>query len=241
MRAALTVDVEPDCPPYLTSFRGIDEGLPRLLTVLQEAGVSATFFMTGEVARRSPQMVRRLLAEGHELGCHGDTHRNFARLDAADARREIRSATATLRGFGPVTAFRAPFLAFPERYLEFLRDEGYAVDSSTARYKWPFRRPAAGGRLARIPVSTTSSTLRWPPRLRDMILRRLASPVVLFVHPWEFCDFRRDRRLRLDCRFKTVDGAVQAVRETIAWFRRRDVGFRRLTELVEADGDARSG
>ena len=33
MRAALTVDVEPDCPPYLTSFLGIDEGLPRLLTV----------------------------------------------------------------------------------------------------------------------------------------------------------------------------------------------------------------
>ncbi len=40
---ALTVDVEPDCPPYLTSFCGIDEGLPRLLTVLEEAGVSATF------------------------------------------------------------------------------------------------------------------------------------------------------------------------------------------------------
>jgi peptidoglycan/xylan/chitin deacetylase (PgdA/CDA1 family) len=64
MRAALTVDVEPDCPPYLTSFRGIDEGLPRLLTVLREAGVSATFFMTGEVARRSPEMVRSAVDRG---------------------------------------------------------------------------------------------------------------------------------------------------------------------------------
>jgi peptidoglycan/xylan/chitin deacetylase (PgdA/CDA1 family) len=232
MRAALTVDVEPDCPPYLTSFRGIDEGLPRLLTVLEEAGVSATFFVTGEVARRSPEMVRRLVTEGHELGCHGDTHRNFAQLNPADARREIQTASATLRRFGPVTSFRAPFLTFPERYLEFLKEEEYAVDSSTARYKWPFLRHVVGGRLARIPVSTTSSTLRLPPWLRDRVLRRLASPIVLFVHPWEFCDFRGDRRLRLDCRFKTGEGAAQAVRETIALFQRREAIFHRLTELV---------
>jgi len=232
MRAALTVDVEPDCPPYLTTFRGIDEGLPRLLTVLEEAGVPATFFITGDVARRSPEMVHRLVAEGHELGCHGDTHRNFVRLNATEAGREIRTASATLRQFGPVSAFRAPYLAFPERYLELLTEEGYAVDSSTARYKWPFRRPAIGSRLVRIPVSTTSSTLRLPPRLRNMVLGRLASPVVLFVHPWEFCDFRSDRRLRLDCRFQTGTGAVQALRETIAWFRRREVNFSRLTQLV---------
>jgi peptidoglycan-N-acetylglucosamine deacetylase len=231
MRVALTVDVEPDCPPYLTSFRGIDEGLPRVLTVLQEAGVPATFFVTCEVARRSPETVRRLLSEGHELGCHGDTHRNFAQLNPAEARGEIQTASATLRRFGPVTSFRAPFFNFPERYLEFLREEKYEVDSSTARYKWPFLCHV-GGRLARIPVSTTSSTLRLPPRLRDMILGRLASPVVLFVHPWEFCDFRGDRRLRLDCRFKTGEGAVQAVRQTIALFQRREVRFHRLTELV---------
>ena len=103
------------------------------------------------------------MTEGHELGCHGDTHRIFAQLKPADARREIKTASATLRRFGPVTSFRAPFLNFPERYLEFLSEEEYAADSSTARYKWPFLCHVVGGRLVRIPVSTTSSTLRLPP------------------------------------------------------------------------------
>jgi peptidoglycan-N-acetylglucosamine deacetylase len=235
MRVALTVDLEPDCPPYLTSYRGIDDGLPRLLAVLREACVAATFFTTGDVARRSPDMVWRLLTEGHELGCHGDTHRNFARLDAADARGEIRAATATMRRFGTVISFRAPYLTFPDCYLGFLRDEGYALDSSTARYKWPFRRPSVGGPLARLPVSMTSSMLRLPRRMRNLVLGQLADPIVLFVHPWEFCDFRRDRRLRLDCRFNTGDGAVKAIRETIAFFQRRGADFHRLAVLARTD------
>ena len=41
----LTVDVEPDCPPYLTGWRGVEEGLPRLLALLADEGVTATFFV----------------------------------------------------------------------------------------------------------------------------------------------------------------------------------------------------
>ena len=36
-----------------------------------------------------------------------------------------------------------------------------------------------------------SSTLRWPAAIRNVLFGRLADPVVLFVHPWEFVDFRR--------------------------------------------------
>src|SRR5262245_52367770 len=108
MRLSITVDLEHDCPPFLTSYRGVVEGLPRLLDLLATEEVRATFFTTGDVARQHPDVVRRLVSDGHELGCHGDTHRRFSTLDRAAAERELRDASATLRQFADVQSFRAP-------------------------------------------------------------------------------------------------------------------------------------
>ena len=76
MKVCLTVDVEQDCPPFMETFRGIEEGLPKLLSLLARRQVAATFFTTGDVARRYPAAIRAG-GPGHELGCHGDTHRRF--------------------------------------------------------------------------------------------------------------------------------------------------------------------
>lgn len=235
-RVCLTVDLEGDCPPYLHTWRGIDLGAPRLLDLLAAEGVRATFFATGEVARRSPEVVERLLAAGHELGGHGDTHRDFTRLDAAEAETEIARSTATLRRFAPVTAFRAPYLKLPPAYLPLLAAYGYRRDSSQARYKRDGWRAAAGAGqagadgLRRIPASLTSSALRLPAVLRSLYLDRLAEPVVLFVHPWEFVDLRRER-LRLDCRFRTGDTALGCLRAVIHHLRRQEAVFYTLGEL----------
>lgn len=48
---------------------------PAILDVLRQHEVRATFFVIGENARRHPQLLRRIHAEGHEIGCHGDSHR----------------------------------------------------------------------------------------------------------------------------------------------------------------------
>ena len=76
----------------------------------------------------------------------------------------------------------------------------------------------------------TSSVLRLPAAIRDPWLLRLASPVVLFVHPWEFVDLTRER-LRLDCRFRTGDPALRALREVVALFRRGGARFTRMHEF----------
>jgi hypothetical protein len=60
----------------------------------------------------------------------------------------------------------------------------------------------------------------------------LASPVVLFIHPWEFVDLTRER-LRLDCRFRTGDPALRAVLEVVALFRKRGAAFVRMRQLGE--------
>ena len=233
LQVSLGIDVEPDCPPYLsTQYRGVRDGLPRVLDVLDRAAVPTTCFCTGEVAERFPHRVTELIQRGHELGSHGHSHRPFDTLDAAAARRDIALSTATLRAFGtPVVSFRAPNLRFPDRYLPLLEHEGFQVDSSQAKYKRDYYTSRARTSLARIPASMTSSVLRLPAWLRDPWLLSLASPVVLFVHPWEFVDLRRER-LRLDCRFKTGDAALRAIEDVVRLFRARGARFVRMADLA---------
>ena len=131
-RVSITVDFEPDCPPYLSStFRGIEEGAPALLRLFAELGVRATYFTTGEVAERYPDAVRALVNAGHELGCHGVTHTAFDTIDESTARWETQHSAAILRRMASVTSFRAPYLRFPERYVPLLEasDLGFDADA----------------------------------------------------------------------------------------------------------------
>ena len=231
-RVCITVDFEPDCPPYLSStFRGIEEGAPRLRALFAELGIPATYFTTGEVATRFPDAVRAVVADGHELGCHGVSHTAFDTLDEASARREITESARLLRTFAPVTSFRAPYLRFPEPYVRLLEDAEFTLDSSLAKYKRSYHAPRIPTTLTRIPASMTSSVLRLPAFIRDPWLSSLADPVVLFVHPWEFVDLTRED-LRYDCRFRTGEVALQCLRDVITLFQRRDARFLTMRELA---------
>jgi len=232
LRVAITVDFEPDCPPYLCStFRGIDEGAPRLLDLFAETGVRATYFTTGEVADRNPSAVRALVDAGHELGCHGVTHTAFDTMDEATARWEIGESALRLREFDRVTSFRAPYLRFPERFVRLLEAADFELDSSLAKYKRSYRAPRAPSTLARVPASMTSSVLRLPALVRDPWLAALRDPVVLFVHPWEFVDLTHER-LRYDCRFRTGPVALACLREVIALYAARGAEFVPIRELA---------
>ena len=228
----ITVDMEQDCPPFLSTWRGAVEGTPVLLALLAKEGVPATFFVTGELARRFPNIVRQIVSAGHELGSHGDMHHDFRRLAPEEARADIEQSTATLRQFDAVTSFRAPYLQMPAGYVPFLDAQGYRLDASTARYKWPGRGVHRAGAVLRVPASATSSTLRWRRGPRDWLLSRLSEPAVLFVHPWEFVDLRR-APIPLDCRFKTGDAAVACLRESIQVLRRRQPRFVRMRDYAD--------
>jgi peptidoglycan-N-acetylglucosamine deacetylase len=234
---AFTVDLEPDCPPFLWGWRGVEEGMPRLLSLLREERVRATFFTTGDSARRYPDTVRALVADGHELACHGMSHRAFPDLSRDEARAEIDGSADILRAFAPVTSFRAPYLRFPGEYVDLILDAGLTLDSSHAKYKlayWRSRRTDASRRqapaLTRVPASMTSSVLRLPRFVRHLILDALSSPVVLFVHPWEFVDLTHEH-LRYDCRFRTGEPALACVREVLQRFASRGARWITMREL----------
>jgi peptidoglycan/xylan/chitin deacetylase (PgdA/CDA1 family) len=238
VRVSISIDFEPDCPPYLDStFRGIEEGAPALLELFASLEIPVTYFTTGEVAERYPGAVRALVEAGHELGCHGVTHTAFDTLDENAARWEIESSAATLRAFAPVTSFRAPYLRFPESYLPLLEQSGFEVDASLAKYKASYRAPRRPTSLARVAATMTSSMLRLSPWLRDPWLATFRDPVVLFVHPWEFVDLTQ-YDLRWDCRLGTGAHALRSLRTAIEYFQRRGARFERIRELVAPDAVA---
>ena len=234
MDVAITIDLEHDCPPFLTTYRGVTEGMPRVLDALARAQVPATFFCTGDVARRYPDIVRRLVDEGHELGSHGDTHARFSKLSPAEAEREIAEAAATLRAFGPVTSFRAPNLDFPREMLTLLTRHGFTLDSSEGRHKQGsyFVTPSRTDGVARVPASISPLPVRFPALVRNARLARFRDPMVLFFHPWEFVDMTR-APIPLDCRWRTGEPALASLRDTIAWLTRRGATFRRMRDLTE--------
>ena len=69
---------------------------PKLLALFKKTGVKATFFVTGNSLRKHPELAKRMVAEGHELGNHTTTHADLAKLGDLE-RSERRSRI--LRGF----------------------------------------------------------------------------------------------------------------------------------------------
>ncbi len=232
MKVMITVDMEHDCPPYFETYRGVEQGTPKLLNLFKEEGIPATFFTTGDVARKYPQTAQAIVDRGHELGCHGDTHKKFTDMSPEEAEQEIIDSSATLRKFYPVVSFRAPNLMFPNEYLIFLEKADYLLDSSQAKYKRAYyKKNQIFTKLHRIPASVTSSVLRLPKKIRFAWFNRIKDPVVLFVHPWEFVDFTQEK-LRLDCRFKTGDIAVDCLRENIQFFKKKGAEFLAMKETM---------
>ncbi len=228
--------MEHDCPPFLSGYRGMEEGAPALLDLLEREAVPGTFFTTGDVAERYPDAMRRIAANGHELACHGQTHRRFGTMSEAEARSEIETATSVLSAFGRITSFRAPNLDFPRPFLRLLTDHGYTLDASLAAYKLHKghpNRPLMTDGILRVPASTTPSAIRLPRLLRQFILWQQKDPVVLFFHPWEFADFRH-APIPLDCRFRTGEMALTTLSAAIGYLRRRGGEFITMNQLVTA-------
>jgi cellulose synthase/poly-beta-1,6-N-acetylglucosamine synthase-like glycosyltransferase/peptidoglycan/xylan/chitin deacetylase (PgdA/CDA1 family)/spore germination protein YaaH len=102
---ALTFDDGPD-PAYT----------PKILDILKRRGVKATFFMIGSAAADHPDLVKRVYAEGHEIGNHSFTHPNMAHVDAERVRLELTATERALESMigRSVALFRPPYNADSE-------------------------------------------------------------------------------------------------------------------------------
>lgn len=84
---------------------------PGLLDLLAERGVRATFFVLSDAAQAHPDLLRRIVAEGHEVALHGRNHGRLTRLSTRDAVAEIAAARDAVQQIAdvPVRFFRPPY------------------------------------------------------------------------------------------------------------------------------------
>jgi polysaccharide deacetylase family protein (PEP-CTERM system associated) len=226
IRNALTVDVEEYFQvaafertilraDWEKSESRIEQNTGRVLDLFARRGVRATFFVLGWIAERHPGLVRRIVAEGHELASHGYDHARVHNFTPAQFRDDVTRTKAILEDLGGVAVrgYRAPSYSINGRNLwalDVLKETGHAYSSSIYPIhhdlygmpeapRFPFRvRPDS---ILEIPVTT----VRWAgrnhpcggggyfrllpyPLFRAMLRRvnRLDGQSGLFYfHPWE--------------------------------------------------------
>ena len=181
---AFTVDVE-DYFQVSAFERQIDRGsweqyphrvvrnTARILDLLAEHDVRATFYVLGWVADRYPQLVRRIAAEGHELGSHSYWHHLVYSMTPDEFRLDLRRSKEAIEDAAGcrVDSFRAPSFSITARSmwaLEVLVEEGFTSDSSI----FPIRHDRYGipGAQAGIHRIETSAGALWefPPSVVRM-------------------------------------------------------------------------
>jgi polysaccharide deacetylase family protein (PEP-CTERM system associated) len=195
--------------------RRVETNTSRILDMFAKSGVRATFFTLGWVAERHPALVRRIVAEGHELASHGYFHRLAHEQTQADFARDVGDARKLLEDVGGVRVqgYRAPTFSINTRNpwaFETLTEQGYRYSSSIYPIRhdlygmphaprFPFHPD--GGALLEIPMTTLRLGGRnlpcagggyfrlLPYEIFRAGLRRFnradQAPGIFYTHPWE--------------------------------------------------------
>ncbi len=130
---------------YLTFDCGYENGCTaQILDTLKEKGVPAAFFVTLPNVKDNPEIIARMINEGHVVGNHSDTHPNFSTLTRSEMVKEIEALDNYLREkFG----YSSPYFRFPEgacseNALELVQSIGYtSVFWSSAYADWDINNP----------------------------------------------------------------------------------------------------
>ncbi|HEX4086722.1 MAG TPA: polysaccharide deacetylase family protein [Chthoniobacteraceae bacterium] len=147
-----TVEYSPDFPRYPTIFHygsggehqvalTFDDGpdpkwTPMVLDILKKYNIKATFFLVGSQAEQYPNLVRRIVAEGHLIGNHTYTHANLAAIPGKQVELELNATQRLIESITgrSVTLFRPPYNADSSpshadelEPLEKVHDMGYEI------------------------------------------------------------------------------------------------------------------
>ncbi len=192
----------------------LDIGLDRILFLLDEAGVRATFFVLGYLAVKKKKSIAKIAHAGHEVGTHGWSHKKIYHMAEPRFREELRQSIRAIEDATgqQVTGHRAPYFSLTRDSLwavHTLEESGIRFDSSiypASNYRYGI--PGASREIHKIegtdidefPISLMElgpkqigiggAYLRILPKALTIrgIRQNLRSgrPVNLYLHPWEF-------------------------------------------------------
>jgi polysaccharide deacetylase family protein (PEP-CTERM system associated) len=189
-------------------------GMDRVLGLLDESSVKATFFVLAPLARFHPALIRTIAALGHEVASHGYSHIPIYCQTRDRFRQDVDTSIGLLEDTvgQPISGYRAPFFSVTPRTpwaLDVIKQAGFSYDSSI----FPVHNPRYGDPAARrfphelpnglweFPLSTLQAgPLRIPfsggvyarllgtrlVRWAIRSLNRQNRPALVYFHPWEF-------------------------------------------------------
>ncbi len=147
----------------------VERNIDRILALLDERQIHATFFTLGWIAERYPEMIKRIVDNGHELASHGYAHHRVTELDQKQFWDDIVHSKKLLEDIGSVSVigYRAPSFSINGQNLwalDSLEAAGYQYSSSIYpvvhdHYGMPDAprfafHPSQSGRLLELPVTT---------------------------------------------------------------------------------------
>lgn len=156
----------------------VEANVERILELFARKGVTATFFTLGWIARRYPNLIRRIVENGHELASHGLAHFRADQQSRVQFLEDVSQAKALLEDIGgaAVNGYRATSFSISRRNLwalNTLEEAGYRYSSSThpiahdlygipEQPRFPFY-PFEDSKFVEIPVTTVRAFGRnWP-------------------------------------------------------------------------------
>jgi polysaccharide deacetylase family protein (PEP-CTERM system associated) len=189
-------------------------GTERILEIFKKHNYRATFFVLGAVAAQNPDLIKRLVDEGHEIGSHGYAHRLVYNQSDEEFRQDVERSLEILSPLaGEVRGYRAPWWSITKESvwaLPMLRELGFHYDSSIyPAYAGYYgisgaprflNRPDAAPELWEVPPLTCKFAGRIWPAGGGFYLRtfpgwfhrkairqaeRDGHPGMLYLHPWE--------------------------------------------------------
>lgn len=102
---------------------------PKILDILKENEIKATFFLLGDRAEAYPEIARRIVEEGHAIGNHSWSHPNFKELSMDEAMKQVMDTQDELNniiGYRP-SLFRPPYGALDEDMEQAIQNKDLAI------------------------------------------------------------------------------------------------------------------
>lgn len=119
---------------------GPRQGIHRILDLLDEKTIKASFYVPGFVARKYPQAVKKIAERGHEIGLHGDVHERVDELNKSELEKTIVEPKKVIEDLigEPVVGYRSPSWELTPDTIELLKKHGIQYDSSLMGYDHPY-------------------------------------------------------------------------------------------------------
>lgn len=145
----------PDLPTNAFFAYGPNEGIPRILDLMDKHGIKMSSFMIGQAIEKAPHLAREIVRRGHEAAAHGRTWQNSYTMAPDEERRFIGDCVTTIEritGTKPL-GWNAYWLRNSPRTLDILQDLGFLYHIDEPSRDAPFIVPLAKGDFVTVPYT----------------------------------------------------------------------------------------